>query len=188
MIHKVALSGRAPIRIPRPWRRAANVLGIATLATTALFGTDSGAAVRDTLPTVACDKIVGQAQTGTDSGYRLVLGIVSVPPARLIQVVPTHTTPWTHWRKAGLVIRASDSPVMVSVPPDWRTRAAITWGNSGTVSALNVAPCPAPASTWNAYAGGFYIRARAACVPLTFTVGVRSQTVRFGIGRACASG
>jgi hypothetical protein len=36
-----------------------------------------------------------------------------------------------------------------------------------------------------AYAGGFQLRVRAACVPLVFRVGRRSATARFGLGRAC---
>lgn len=138
-----------------------------------------------TTPAVSCEQVIGQAKTGRDGGYRVVLGIVSVPPARLRQVVASEDRRWPWWRKAGLVIHASDTPVTVSVPRAWRTRAAITWGDSGTVAALRIAPCPSPPDVWNAYAGGFLLRSRAACVPLTFTVAGRSRTVRFGLGRAC---
>ena len=138
-----------------------------------------------TAPAVGCDQVTGQAKTGRDGGYRVVLGIVSVPPARLRQVVASGSRRWPWWRKAGLVVRASDTPVTVSVPRAWRTRAAITWGDSGTVAALALAPCPSSPSLWNAYAGGFLLRSRAACVPLTFSVAGRSRTVRFGLGRAC---
>ena len=89
-------------------------------------------------------------------------------------------------RKAGLLIRGDSPPVSVTVPKAWRTRAAITWGNSGTVSALRIASCPRFGDeAWNVYAGGFLLRSRSACVPLTFRVGNRSATVRFGLGRAC---
>ena len=37
-----------------------------------------------------------------------------------------------------------------------------------------------------AYSGGFFLRSRAACVPLVFRVGSRSAVVRFGVGRRCA--
>ena len=134
---------------------------------------------------VSCDDIIGQTNTGRDAGYRIILGIVSVPPAHLTGVVKTDFTPFAYWRKAGLVIRASHTPVSVSIPKPWRTRAAITWGSSGNVSALKIAPCPTSPKLWNGYAGGFYIRAPHECVPLTFTVGRRSQTVRFGVGSAC---
>jgi hypothetical protein len=75
--------------------------------------------------------------------------------------------------------------VRVAVPRAWRKRAAVTWGRSGPVSALTIAACPSPPQVWNAYAGGFLLRARRECMPLTFTVGQRSQTVRFGLGGRC---
>lgn len=120
-------------------------------------------------------------------GYRVVLGVVSVPPAYRPQVVPTDRQPWTYWSKAGLVIRGGSPTVSVTVPKAWRNQAAITWGNNtGIVTALRIAPCPASKQApWNAYAGGFYLRARSACVPLIFRVGQRSATVRFGLGRPC---
>ena len=138
------------------------------------------------VPTVPCDEVILHVKSGRAGGYRVVLGVVSVPPARLIQVVPIRSRPWTHWRKAGLVVRAGAPPVTVSVPAAWRSRAAITWGNStGIVSALRIASCPGPAGVWNAYAGGFYLRSRVACVPLRFSVAGRSSVVRFGLGRPC---
>jgi hypothetical protein len=162
-------------------KTAAFLLAFAAVATSAAFARPAGGS----RPIVSCDAIIGQAATGRDSGYRVVLGVVSVPPARLTQVVDTHSRPWRFWRKAGLVIRASTAPVRVTVPQAWRRRAAITWGSTGTVSGLTIAPCPSPAGVWNAYAGGFYLRTRRQCVPLVFRVGARSQTVRFGVGGAC---
>jgi hypothetical protein len=101
-------------------------------------------------------------------------------------VVPTGQKPWAYWHKQGLVIRATGEPVTVTVPKTWRTRVAITWGNRpGIVSSLRIAGCRASANVGNAYAGGFYLRSPSACVPLTFTVGKRSATVRFGVGKRC---
>jgi len=119
--------------------------------------------------------------------YRLVLGAVSVPPAYLAQVVPTGETPWAYWRKAGLVVRAGGRAVSISVPPAWRGRAGIAWGNgsNGVFDSLRIASCPGPAGRGFAYAGGFYLRSESACVPLVFRVGTRTETVRFGIGRRC---
>ncbi len=118
--------------------------------------------------------------------YRLVLGVVSVPPAFLEQVVPTNSTPWAYWRKAGLVVRASGESVTVRVPQAWRNRVAITWGNRpDIVSSLRIAGCGSAPEAGNAYAGGFYLRSRSACVPLNFRVGRRSATIRFGLGRPC---
>src|ERR1700726_3843225 len=81
-------------------------------------------------PVVPCDEIILDTKfpyrTG---GYRAVLGVVAVPPLYLRQVVPTQSKPWAYWRKAGLVVRAGSPQVSVTVPPAWRTRASITWGN-----------------------------------------------------------
>jgi hypothetical protein len=147
----------------------------------------AGSAASAPTPTVTCDKIILPAASGTAGGYRVVLGAVSVPPAYMRQVVTTGSRPWTHWRKAGLVIRGNSLPVYVTVPKAWRGRAAITWGNSGTTSSLRIARCPPmdDAKPWNAYAGGFLLRSRAACVPLIFQVGNRRATVRFGLGKRC---
>lgn len=137
-------------------------------------------------PTVECDRIILRVGSGHAGGYRVVLGVVSVPQVYLPQVVPLRSRPWTHWRKAGLVIRGGAPPVTVSVPRAWRNRAAITWGNSGTVSTLRIASCPPwESKVWNAYAGGFLLRSRSACVPLVLRVGNRSATVRFGLAQAC---
>jgi len=119
--------------------------------------------------------------------YRLVLGAVSVPPAYLAQVVPTGETPWAYWRKAGLVVRAGGHAISISVPPAWRGRAGITWGNggNGVLGFLRIAGCPGGPTRGLAYAGGFYLRSPSACLPLVFRVAKRSETVRFGIGRHC---
>jgi hypothetical protein len=164
--------------------RRASVSIVITLA--GMVGMVARAAPSQPVPTVPCDEIILRINSGHAGGYRVVLGVVSVPPARLIQIVPTHERPWAYWRKAGLVVRAGSPPVTVSVPAAWRSRAAITWGNStGTGSALRIASCPGPKTVWNAYAGGFYLRSRSACVPLRISVGGRSRVVRFGLGRAC---
>jgi hypothetical protein len=126
-------------------------------------------------------------KSGRIDGYRMVFGAVSVPPFHLPQrPIQVRAGPWHYWHKAGLLIRAGSPPVVITVPQSWRHRAAITWGsNAGIVSKLQLGNCPQPRGTWNAYAGGFYLRSAAACVPLVFRVGQHSRTVRFGIGRHC---
>lgn len=144
--------------------------------------------------TVTCDEIIDQTRFPYVGGYRarfryrLVLGVVSAPPAFLEQVVPTHRTPWAYWRKQGLVIRASGESVTITVPKRWRKRAAIAWGygGRGVFSSLRIAGCRSNPRLGNAYSGGFYLRSRSACVPLIFRVGRRTATVRFGLGRVCA--
>jgi hypothetical protein len=136
--------------------------------------------------TVKCDRIILRVGSGHAGGYRVVLGVVSVPQAYRPQVVPTGRLPWSYWSKAGLVIRGGSPPVTVSVPKAWRNRAAITWGNTGIVNTLRIGSCPPwESKVWNAYAGGFLLRSRSACVPLIFRVGKRSATVRFGLAQAC---
>jgi hypothetical protein len=136
---------------------------------------------------VSCDQAIGRPKSPFADGYRRVLGGIAVPPAFIPQVVRTPGQPWPYWEKAGLVVRAANEPVSVSVPRAWRRRAAITWGNGApAVHSLRIAACPAPANVWNAYAGGFFLRSRGACVPLVFQVGRRRRTVEFGIDRTCA--
>jgi hypothetical protein len=158
-----------------------------TVLTLAVTGVAAGAASAASLRTVPCSEAIMHVRFPYGYGYRLVLGVVSAPPATLRQIVPSDETPWRYWRKAGLVVTGSE-PVIVSVPPAWRDRLAITWGNRpGIVSALRIAGCPRELGVepGRAYAGGFYLKTRSACVPLTFRVGARSATVRFGLGRRC---
>ena len=161
--------------------RLAAIAALVALALTAAVGSASpGPRV------VRCESIVQPGGVFTWKPERVVLGIAAVPPAYIPQTVPTGSTPWRYWSKAGLVIKANSPPLDVSVPRRWRKRVTITWGNRGG-SALRFASCPSLSELdeWNAYAGGFYLRSRAACVPLTFRVGQRTATVRFGVGKRC---
>jgi hypothetical protein len=136
--------------------------------------------------TVGCDQIINTARSGREAGYRVVLGVVSAPPAALPGVVRVpEFAPFPYWRKAGMVIRGGRKPVTVSVPKAWRRRVRIGWGNPApSASVVRFAACPA-ARTWNGYAGGFFLRTRSACVPLAFVVGGRRATLRFGLGQHC---
>ncbi len=137
--------------------------------------------------TVTCDSIVYPVGEVVWKPKRVVLGVVAVPPVHLPQTVATGDRRWPWWSKSGLVVRADSPPVVVSVPPRWRKRVAIGWGQIDGTSSLRIETCP-PLSRpegWNPYSGGFSLRARAACVPLTFSVAGRSATVRFGVGKRC---
>ena len=115
-----------------------------------------------------------------------MLGVVAVPPAFMRQVVPTRQKPWAYWHKQGLVIRATGEAVTVAMPKIWRMRAAIIWGNSGgPVSSLRIEACGTSADVGHTYAGGFFLRSPSACIPLIFSVGHRTVTVRFGLGQRC---
>lgn len=169
---------------------------IAALVLAAVAGAAAPSSPSPPPSTATCDTVIGHTKFPYPTrGYRVVLGVVSVPPAHLPNVYPTHRRPWPYFRKAGLVVRADRGPVVVSVAKAWRNRVAITWGGAGG-SALRIAHCStryelrdtdangAP-KMGNAYAGGFRLRSRAACVPLIFRVGTGSALVRFGLGRPC---
>jgi hypothetical protein len=171
-----------------------NVVLIGAVGLVVLVGLAARSGSSAPAPTASCSGSIDSTKWPYFGNYqrrlrnRLVLGVVSVPPAYLQQVVPTHREPWAHgwdyWRKAGLVVRAGSAVVGVSVPKAWRNRVAITWG-TGIVSSLRITGCPGPSNVGNAYAGGFYLRSRSACVPLIFRVGTRSATVIFGLGQTC---
>jgi hypothetical protein len=163
---------------------------VGALSASCLDGSSHSAAVSATPPrvqlVVTCDQIILRPKLPFADGYRRVLGVISVPRAYTPQVVRTPGERWPYWEKAGLVVRASRSPVTVSVAKAWRTRAAITWGNAKpAVSSLRISPCPSPPNEWHAYAGGFFMRSHGACIPLVFQVGQRRKLVRFGIDRRC---
>lgn len=147
----------------------------------------TSSALRGSQPlVVGCDQVIGRPRSPAAGGFRRVLGIVYVPAAYVPQVVRVHGEGWPYWEKAGMVVRANRSAVSVSVPAPWRKRAAVTWGNGKpATSSVRFSPCPVPANVWNAYAGGFFLSTRGACVPLVFQVGHRRQVVRFGIDRRC---
>jgi hypothetical protein len=148
----------------------------------AAFGSTSGSS-----PTARCDSIIVPSGSFSWRPQRVVLGVVAVPPAYIPQTVASGDRRWPFWSKSGLVVHADSPPVFVSVPRRWRNRAAIGWGNVDAASALQIASCPPSSSlgAWNPYAGGFHLVSRSGCVPLTFRVGNRSATLRFGVGRRC---
>lgn len=115
-----------------------------------------------------------------------MLGRISVQTGYLQMPVPvTGNQPWRYWEKRGILILAGTGPVLVSVPPSWRQRAAITYGTKGIVSSLVLTACQQPAGVWAGYAGGIYLRAATSCVPLVFAIGNRSITVRFSVAGRC---
>jgi hypothetical protein len=157
---------------------------IALLAVTPLGV--AGRAVPSASSPVSCESIVLLRASGDAVGRRVVLGVVSVPPSYLPQVVPRRVGPWTHWTKAGLAIRGGSSAIGVSVPKPWRSRVRIAWGDGGG-SSVSFASCRAyeREKPWNGYSGGFFLRSPSVCIPLILRVGKRSETVRFGVGQRC---
>src|SRR5919197_374480 len=78
--------------------------------------------------TVPCDEIITPVASGDANGNRIVLDVISVPPAYL-EPVAEREGPWRYGRKAPLVVSSLAGPVVVSVPARWRRRVAISWGN-----------------------------------------------------------
>jgi hypothetical protein len=156
----------------------------------ALVGVGWASGVSERVPTVRCAVFVGPdaASAAAWRPKRVVLGVAAVPPVYIPQTTASDHADWPYWSKSGLVIRANSPVVEVTVPRRWRTRVAIAWGHTGPVSAVRIAPCDGDNAIpgWNPYAGGFFLRSRAACVPLVVRVGARTATVRFGVGKRCA--
>lgn len=170
--------------------RIAIVLAAIALAVVVAAAASSRSPMRSGPRTVPCTEIIGTTKWpyigDRDPRYRSrsVLGVVSVPPAYIPQVVHLQDGAWPYWVKAGLVVRAGRGPITVSVPSTWR--AAITWGgNTGIATSLRISRCGSNPTRGNAYAGGFYLRSRSACLPLVFRAGRHSATVHFGLGRRC---
>ena len=152
-----------------------------------------GARSADSAPpsTASCEQIALHLRSGSEDGYRIVLGRVGIPDEKRTsgRASRNRGAQWPYFRRVGLIVRGGTSPVTITVPEGWRDRVAISWGNTPAVSSLQIASCGTSVSKpWNAYAGGFHLRSRADCVPLDIRVGGRSTSVRLGVGRACGAG
>ena len=149
--------------------------------------TTAPAAPASTLPLVSCDDSIGGARySGTDDGARIVLGVISVPPAYVAEAAAPGGAPgWKYSAPADFVVRSEQPPFDVSVPKEWRDRVAISFGGTKPVPALRIPTCPNNGLPWNAFAVVFSLQERTACVPLTVAVGGKSETVRFGLGVRC---
>jgi hypothetical protein len=159
-------------------------------ASVALAGAVAVEAAPRAEPAVGCDEIALRARSGVEDGSRVLLDAVSVPGSRYLAAEASRTRKqhWPYFRNAGLAVRAGSVAVRVEVPEGWRDRVALSWGGSPASTSVRFAACPAaPGRVWNAYAGGFYLRSQADCVPLHVVVGGTSTTVRVGIGRACGA-
>jgi hypothetical protein len=139
------------------------------------------------LPLVSCDDSIGGARySGTDDGARIVLGVISVPPAYVPEAAaPGGAGGWKYSAPADFVVRSEQPPFDLSVPKEWRDRVAISFGGTKPVPALRIPTCPNNGLPWNAFAVVFSLQERTACVPLTVAVGGKSETVRFGLGERC---
>jgi len=150
---------------------------------------------------VSCNDIAGLTHYPRENAYRIVLGVIAVPPAYVTSETSRLTErdlgPWRYWEKAGIAVRPGKFTVTVTVPKAWRSRVGITWGNSHyVVSRLRFSGCAtapwvpywgAKTPHWTAYAGGFFLRVPSECVPLIFDDGRQAKVIRFGVGTKCGS-
>jgi hypothetical protein len=134
---------------------------------------------------VSCNDVIASARK-PDSTERVVLGSFGAPPQRIQRAVKDRGHGWQYFAKTGVEVKAGSRPVTVSIAPALRHRAAISWGNAlPIVQTVRFTSCRETATRWDAYAGGFSLHSRTACVPLVVTVGSRSRTIRVGIGKSC---
>src|SRR5207245_2252955 len=110
------LARRTPVRSGRVKNRSMRVLAIAAVVLAALVASRAGASSAPHLAIVPCGDVIGHHASGTADGYRTVLGVVSVPPAYLAQVVSSGQAPMRWWRKAGMIVRSGSPPVTLTVP------------------------------------------------------------------------
>jgi hypothetical protein len=174
---------------------AALLVGVAS-TTVGLLASVPEASARQTSPrqasarqapvsVVSCNNVIASARK-PDSEERLVLGSFGAPPQRIQRAQTGPVNGWQYFAKSGVEIKAGVGPVTVSVASADRDRVAISWGNGlAVVQAQRFAPCGSSALPWHAYAGGFYLRSRTACIPLVIKVGPRSKTIRVGVGKSC---
>jgi hypothetical protein len=134
---------------------------------------------------ITCDLVSqGMGNVRPSGGDRVVLGRIAVP-GRYLPGLFEQEWPLRYWRKAGILVRPGKTPVDIIVPPAWRSRLVIQWGEpAGPASSLRITGCPGREVPWLPYGGGFNVAAPS-CVPLIVRSGGRSQTLRFGIGRRC---
>lgn len=134
-------------------------------------------------PVVSCESAVASEPRANREG-RVVLGAV-LAPRRYLPGRPEHERGerFPYWLKQGIQIRAQAPPVTVAVPPAWRSRAAIFWGDREVASVMRFASCPGHG--WHWFVGGFHLKRKAACLPLEIRVGSRRKRVLIGINSHC---
>jgi hypothetical protein len=75
------------------------------------------------------------------------------------------------------------TPIEITVPLAWRTRAAMGWGDAATSWRVRVIGCRST-TQWVVFTGGFGVTSPA-CVPLIVRMGTRIQRIHIAVGRPC---
>jgi hypothetical protein len=172
------------------------VLAAGTLVATSASATNVQAAAQARAATIGCESAADFPEPVAPSAAEVVVfDRVAVPRGG-----PRGLTPYTgrparlkFFLKAGLLARRNGTPlgpspgavepVEISIPPAWRDRAAIGWGDAGVSSTVRVGGCRST-TPWIVFTGGYYVRSPA-CVPVIVRVGARSRRIRVAVGRAC---
>lgn len=163
------------------------VVGVGALTSSDKPAPPRSATARAAVPQVRCADVIG-SQSKPRRDQRVVLGAVLLPRRRIPgepQLLPG-ASPLPYWTKQGLLIRAGRPPVVLTVPIAWRRRAGILWGGTDTPGPVERFPS-CPGNAWLAFAGGFRLKDRSACLPLDVNAGTRRAHLEIGIGRECPS-
>jgi len=138
----------------------------------------------------ACGRFVNMISVRIFPRYRLVLGDVAMPPARLPALGPSGHAAWPYGEQTGFQFHGDGPPVTITVPEAWRDRVAVfgvTGRSPGFASTVRIPSCPLRGA-WDTYVSAFYTHSRTACVPLQVQVRHRTVTFWFGLGRRCPAG
>lgn len=140
--------------------------------------------------TFSClDPIGVRDSVGAATGGRPVLNVMALSGK------PDETIGWGganfegfQFAKVGIAIR-SGMKFDVLVPPGWRDRMRIGWGNGGYTLAttMHVPGCsagPHPEAAWLIYPGGFWLK-EPACVPLIIQTDTETATIDVPVGTDC---
>ena len=144
--------------------------------------------------TLECEGAIRTAATLADVAPNLIAGEVMA----ITGGAPGSVTDPIQWgggasyqgfqfAKVGLAIKTGVK-FNIIVPPTWRNRMRIGWGNNGYTLAttLQVPGCSytPDGAKWLVYPGGFWLTA-AACVPLTIETTTGTRSIHVPIGKSC---
>jgi hypothetical protein len=109
-------------------------------------------------------------------------------------LAPTTLRPFRYWIKSDLLVRRHGAPldrvppplrpVVISVAPEWRGRAAFAWGNVGRPVASIGVPACAWSQPWVVFTGGYYVRTPA-CVGLLVSLAGETKRLQVPLGHPC---
>jgi hypothetical protein len=143
----------------------------------------SSATAREAKPPVTTRVLCSDAITNDAGPWapRPILGRVVLPTNRTLQAVSVRHDAFRWWAKWGLEVKQGSAPVIISIPPAWRSRAAVGWNNRGGAEASIERVQACAGHQWLSYPGGYHATAKG-CIPLDVAVGSRQQRVYVSVG------